>query len=156
MSLIFNATDLNFTSKFFLYFLLFPVSKLWSSLRSLPESSFIFSLHELTWSPDFKHHLHPDDSQTLIFIPASPLSRSIYMADISTEYSKGITNSACSKVSWFPLWKSFSRVWLLWPQGLYSPCSSPGQNTGVDSLSFLDFLPIPKPATSPVSLNLDK
>ena len=34
-------------------------------------------------------------------------------------------------------WKSLSHVRLLWPQGLYSPWSSPGQNTGVGSLSLL-------------------
>ena len=35
------------------------------------------------------------------------------------------------------MWKSLSRVRLLWPHGLYSPRSSPGQNTGVGSLSLL-------------------
>ena len=34
-------------------------------------------------------------------------------------------------------WKSPSDVWLLRPQGLYSPWNSPGQNTGVGSLSLL-------------------
>ena len=32
-------------------------------------------------------------------------------------------------------WKSLSRVWLVGPHGLYSPWNSPGQNTGVGSLS---------------------
>ena len=32
---------------------------------------------------------------------------------------------------------SLSRVWLLWPHGLCSPWNSPGQNTGVGSLSLL-------------------
>jgi len=31
-------------------------------------------------------------------------------------------------------WKSLSHVW---PHGLHSPCNSPGQNTGVGSLSLL-------------------
>ena len=34
-------------------------------------------------------------------------------------------------------WKSLSHVWLLWPHGLYNPWNSPGQNTGVGSLSLL-------------------
>ena len=34
-------------------------------------------------------------------------------------------------------WKSLSCVWHLWPHGLYSPQNSPGQNTGVGSLSLL-------------------
>ena len=34
-------------------------------------------------------------------------------------------------------WKWLSRVLFLWPQGLYSPWNSPGQNTGVGSLSLL-------------------
>ena len=34
-------------------------------------------------------------------------------------------------------WKSLSRVQLFGPQGLYSPWNSPGQNTGVGSLSLL-------------------
>ena len=33
-------------------------------------------------------------------------------------------------------WKLLSHVWL-WPHGLYSPWNSPGQNTGVGSLSLL-------------------
>ena len=35
------------------------------------------------------------------------------------------------------LWKSLSRVWLFMTRGLYSPWNSPGQNTGVGSLSLL-------------------
>ena len=34
-------------------------------------------------------------------------------------------------------WKALSRVWLFETPGLYSPWNSPGQNTGVDSLSLL-------------------
>ena len=34
-------------------------------------------------------------------------------------------------------WKSLSHVDSLWPHGLYSPWNSPGQNTGVGSLSLL-------------------
>ena len=34
-------------------------------------------------------------------------------------------------------WKSLSHVRLLWPHGLYSLWNSPGQNTGVGSLSLL-------------------
>ena len=34
-------------------------------------------------------------------------------------------------------WKSLSRVWLFVTHGLYSPWNSPGQNTGVRSLSLL-------------------
>ena len=34
-------------------------------------------------------------------------------------------------------WKSLSLVWLLLPHGLYSSWNSPGQNTGVGSLSLL-------------------
>ena len=37
---------------------------------------------------------------------------------------------------WGEKWKSLSRV-SLWPHGLYSPWNSPGQNTGVGSLSLL-------------------
>ena len=35
------------------------------------------------------------------------------------------------------LWKSLSRVYSFRPHGLYSPWKSPGQNTGVGSLSLL-------------------
>ena len=38
---------------------------------------------------------------------------------------------------WKWTWKSLSLFWLLWPPGLYSPWNSPGQNTGVGSLSLL-------------------
>ena len=34
-------------------------------------------------------------------------------------------------------WKSLSRFWLLWPHEQYRPQNSPGQNTGVGSLSLL-------------------
>ena len=34
-------------------------------------------------------------------------------------------------------WKSLSHVWLFVTHGLYSPRNSAGQNTGVDSFSFL-------------------
>ena len=34
-------------------------------------------------------------------------------------------------------WKSLTRVWLFVTHGLYSPWNSPGQNTGVGSLSLL-------------------
>ena len=34
-------------------------------------------------------------------------------------------------------WKSLSCVWLCDPHGLYTPCSSPGQNNRVGSYSFL-------------------
>ena len=34
-------------------------------------------------------------------------------------------------------WKLLSSVWLFHPHGLYSPWNSPGQNTGVGSLSLL-------------------
>ena len=34
-------------------------------------------------------------------------------------------------------WKLLSRVWLFVPHGLYNPWNSPGQNTGVGSLSLL-------------------
>ena len=34
-------------------------------------------------------------------------------------------------------WKLLSHVWLFRPHGLYSPWNSPGQNTGVGSLSLL-------------------
>ena len=34
-------------------------------------------------------------------------------------------------------WKWLSHVWLFAPHGLYNPWNSPGQNTGVDSLSLL-------------------
>ena len=38
---------------------------------------------------------------------------------------------------WKWKWKLLSRVWLFVTQGLYSPWNSPGQNTGVGSLSLL-------------------
>ena len=37
-------------------------------------------------------------------------------------------------------WKSLSRVWLFVTHGLFSPWNSPGQNTGVGSLSLLQMI----------------
>ena len=42
----------------------------------------------------------------------------------------------------------------LWPHGLYSPCNSPGQNTGVGSLSFSFPGDLPNPGIQPRSPTL--
>ena len=46
---------------------------------------------------------------------------------------------ACQNLVSEVKWKSFSPV-PLWPHGLYSPWNSPGQNTGVGSLSILQVI----------------
>ena len=48
-------------------------------------------------------------------------------------------------------WKSLSRVWLSATHGLYSPWTSPGQNTGVGSHSLLQGSVPPNPGTEPRS-----
>ena len=40
---------------------------------------------------------------------------------------------------WKRKWKSLSRVWL-WPHGLYNPWNPLGQNTGMGSLSLLQWI----------------
>ena len=45
-------------------------------------------------------------------------------------------------------WKSLSRVQLLWPHVIYSPWDSPGQNTGVGSLSLLQGI-VPTQGSNP-------
>ena len=47
--------------------------------------------------------------------------------------------------------KSFNHVQLFVNHGLHSPCNSPGQNTGVSSLSLLGDLP--DPGIEPVLLH---
>ena len=54
--------------------------------------------------------------------------------------ARRILNLTCSMwdlVSWKWKWESLIWVWLFAAHGLYSPWNSPGQNTGVGNLSFL-------------------
>ena len=52
------------------------------------------------------------------------------------------------------LWKLFSRVQVLQPHGLYTPWSSPGQNTGVGSPSLLQGI-FPTQGLNPGGLQVD-
>ena len=54
------------------------------------------------------------------------------------------------KLAW--KWKLLSHVWLLRPQGLYSPWKSSGQNTEVGSCSLLQEIESKSPALQADSL----
>ena len=62
-----------------------------------------------------------------------------------TTLTKGKTKTIWSS-QW--KWKSLSRVWLFVTHGLYSPWNSPGQNTGVGSLSLLQQI-VPTQGSNP-------
>ena len=57
--------------------------------------------------------------------------------DILENSSDSRLTCQCVWTKWKWKWKSLSRIRLFVPHGLYSPCDSPSQNTGVGSLSLL-------------------
>ena len=62
----------------------------------------------------------------------------IRMAGRRCGFQMSCCNDPDSNGKWSEVkWKSLSRIWLFAIRGLYSPWNSPGQNTGVGSLSLL-------------------
>ena len=64
----------------------------------------------------------------------------VWFLSLSVMFLRPITLQHMSVVDPFPLLSSIPLSDSLWPHGLYSPWNSPGQNTGVGSLSLLQVI----------------
>ena len=103
-----------------------------------------YSLTVSTVSPSTCHKVMGPDAMTLVFWilslkPTFSLSSFTFVKRLFSSSSLSALRVVLSAFLLF-LKESESQSVMsnsLWPHGLYSPCNSPGQNTGVDSLSLL-------------------